>query len=91
MTKCVFEFELGDEVADTVTGIKGIVNARSEWLNGCHRYSIQPRADKKTPHIMPDSFWFDVQTLRKTGEGINKTAPVKKTRTGGPNNSSPRM
>lgn len=32
---------LGSEVKDTITGYKGIVVARSEWLNGCVRVSIQ--------------------------------------------------
>lgn len=42
---------LGDEVEDTVTGLRGIVVARTEWLNGCLRATIQPPIgeDKKLP------------------------------------------
>lgn len=34
---------LGDEVKDTITGFKGIVVARTEWLNGCARVTVQPQ------------------------------------------------
>ena len=35
---------LGDEVKDTITGFKGIVVARTEWLNGCARVTVQPQS-----------------------------------------------
>jgi len=37
---------LGDVVKDKVTGLKGTVMARTEWLNGCVRINIQPKAFK---------------------------------------------
>jgi len=36
-----FKFGLGDQVKDTVTGYKGTIIGRTEWLNGCKRYCIQ--------------------------------------------------
>ena len=33
---------LGDRVKDRITGFSGIVVARTEWLFGCVRLSIQP-------------------------------------------------
>lgn len=34
--------KLGDKVRDIVTGFKGTVISRHEYLNGCVRLSIQP-------------------------------------------------
>jgi hypothetical protein len=33
--------ELGDKAKDTVTGFEGICVARTEWLNGCWRITLQ--------------------------------------------------
>ena len=38
----MFEFKLGDKVKDYVTGFTGVVVGRTEWLNGCIRYAVQP-------------------------------------------------
>lgn len=35
---------LGDKVRDIVTGFEGIAVARTEWLVGCTRVSVQPRS-----------------------------------------------
>ena len=34
---------LGDKVRDTITGQKGIAVARTVWLNGCIRVTVQPQ------------------------------------------------
>jgi len=36
-----FKFELGDEVKDRVSGYKGIIRVRSQYLTGCNVYGIQ--------------------------------------------------
>ena len=36
-----FKFNLGREVKDTITGFKGIVIARHQWLNNCNTYGVQ--------------------------------------------------
>ena len=38
-----FKYNLGDKVEDVVTGFKGILIARTQWLNNCNTYSLQPR------------------------------------------------
>lgn len=38
--------KLGDKVRDTVTGLEGIAIAKTEWLNGCFRWTVQPPIDK---------------------------------------------
>ncbi len=37
-----FKFNLGDKVQDTITGFTGIVTLRSQWLNNCNTYGVQP-------------------------------------------------
>jgi hypothetical protein len=36
-----FIFELGDEVKDKITGFKGIVRSRTQFLTGCNVYGVQ--------------------------------------------------
>lgn len=36
-----FKFHCGDEVKHTLSGYKGVVVARIEWINGCKRYNLQ--------------------------------------------------
>lgn len=38
------KIEVGDVACDMVTGFFGIVVARTEWLNGCARLTLQPRS-----------------------------------------------
>ena len=44
---------LGDVVKDTLTGLKGTVIGRTEWLYGCVRVIIQPTGvkDGKTADV----------------------------------------
>lgn len=49
-------FQNGDEVKDSVTGLKGIIVVISVWLNGCIRYSVQPQEIKDGKPIEPSSF-----------------------------------
>jgi hypothetical protein len=39
----MFKYELGVELQDAVTGFKGIVMGRTDYLNGCQRYSLHVR------------------------------------------------
>ena len=39
--------KLGDRVKDKISGLKGIVVARTEWLYGCVRVTIQPEEVKE--------------------------------------------
>lgn len=70
--------QLGDEVRDRVTGFRGTVVCRSEWLHGCIRITVQPKAAKDK---MPDAITFDEPTL----EVVKAAKPFsRKTDTGGP-------
>jgi hypothetical protein len=37
-----FKFDLGAKAEDTITGFQGVVFYRSQWLNGCNTYGLQP-------------------------------------------------
>jgi len=40
------KFKNGDKVKDTITGFEGTIVCVAVYLNGCIRYSIQPKIDK---------------------------------------------
>lgn len=37
-----FKFNLGDRVRDAITGFEGILTCRTQWLNNCNTYGVQP-------------------------------------------------
>lgn len=79
--KVEFKFSNGEEVKDIVSGFTGIIDCVSLWLNGCRRYSVQPKM-KKGGTEKPDALWIDEESLEKISDGVNKV--VKPTKTGGP-------
>jgi hypothetical protein len=52
---------LGDKVRDTITGMEGIVVARTDWLFGCKRICIQPITLHEDKPI--DALTFDERQL----------------------------
>lgn len=57
-----FKFNMRDKVKDQITGFTGIITARTEWLNGCHRYNVQsPDLDKDGR--VPSTEHFDEEQL----------------------------
>ena len=42
-------------VEDSITGFKGTVNARYEYMNDCTRYEIQPAVNPDNPGNLPES------------------------------------
>lgn len=83
--KVKFKLENGWEVKDLVSGFTGIIDCSALWLNGCKRYSIQPKI-KEGESTMPASVWMDEETLIKISDGVSKV--VESTPTGGPSFSS---
>jgi hypothetical protein len=53
--------ELGQRVKDTITGFEGIAIARTEWLYGCVRVTVQPQSMHDGKPI--DSSTFDEPQL----------------------------
>lgn len=76
------EIELGMKVRDRISGIEGIATARTEFINGCVRISVQPKVDKKT-NTLPAEVWFDDKQLEITGKGVK----IQSKQTGGPTSS----
>jgi len=73
--------ELGDKVKDIVTGFTGIVVAKTQWLNGCWRISVQPQGLKDGKPIEHQA--FDVEQLKILKAKEIKTTPPAKLK-GGP-------
>lgn len=78
--------DLGDKVKDTVTGFTGIAIARTTWLHGCDRVTVQPPLGKDGKH--PDNVTFDEKQLVLVKAAVVKTESKKPSgaRTGGPQN-----
>ena len=75
-----FRFELGEELKDRITGFQGIVIARSQYLTGCNRYSLQKQ--KLNKDGKPEDWQaFDEDMLIHVGPGINAEKDRKR---GGP-------
>lgn len=86
MTKALAQ--IGDQVRDKVTGFAGIVVARTEWLNGCIRLTVQPAKLNKEGGVKPTET-FDIEQLVVTKAGAHAPKPADR-RTNGPMPSTPR-
>lgn len=75
----MFKIELGSKVKDKVTGFKGIVSGRYEYLYGCCRYSVQPEELTKEGKVA-DALSFDEDAL----EILTQAKPHVMKKTGGP-------
>ena len=73
-----FRFNNGDIVKDTITGLKGMVTARTQWLNNCNTYRVQPRELKDNKPV--DSSHFDEPQLKL----VEKEVAEPSAKTGGP-------
>lgn len=81
-----FKFELGATVRDTITGFQGVVTRRTQWLNNCNTYGVQPRELDKEGKIR-DAGNFDEPQLAL----VEEEKPVPSSRkSGGPERSVPR-
>jgi len=74
-------FELGVEAESDVSGFKGIITSRSEHLNGCNRYWLQPKIAKDGK--MPDGCWIDEGELIVLAKPKIKRPVSQKGNTGG--------
>lgn len=51
-----FKFGLGSEVKDAITGFKGVVVYRSQWIHGCNVYGVMPRELKDGSPMKREQF-----------------------------------
>ena len=63
--------ELGDLCKDKITGYEGICVARTEWLNGCWRVTLQAQKLDKDDKV-PEGYTFDEPQIE-----IKKKGKVK--------------
>ncbi len=75
---------LGDEAKDSITGFKGMIIGRCEYLNGCVRFLIQPK--KLKDEKMIEAEWIDVQQIEVTKKVKKKLVEIP----GGPRKNPPR-
>ncbi len=76
------DLPLGRRARDTVSGFEGIIEARTEWLNGCFRISLAPTRLDKDGKIF-DSHTFDAEQIEVLDEQIVEEKPEER-RTNGP-------
>lgn len=60
-------FELGDKVRDTITGVEGVITGIHQYITGCARVSIQPRAG--SDNKVPDAIGADVTVIELVKAG----------------------
>ena len=70
---------IGDIAKDTVTGFKGVVIGRTEWLNGCARLGLQSQTLKDGAPV--EAQWFDENQCQIVKVGAYRTVTRD---TGGP-------
>ena len=76
-----FKFNLGDLVADIVTGFSGIVVVRCQWLNNCNTYGVQ--SVKLKDGVPRERIYFDEPQLQLLRSGVFESSRS----TGGPERS----
>jgi hypothetical protein len=73
------DVNLGDKVRDKITGLKGIAVARTEFINGCVQYLVQPKINKDG--TIPQDVGIDSQSIEVIKPKVKK---IKREETGGP-------
>ena len=78
-----FEFDIGSKVSDKITGIRGVVIARADYISGCNQYLMQPDSTKqqKKDNTKSDSIWFDGPRLNQLN-GSSLVVDTSEKRTG---------
>jgi len=68
------EIELGSEVEDITTGFTGITTSRTEYMNGCVQYFVEPRVAEKSE--LPKGYYIDYQVLKVISKGVSGKYPL---------------
>ena len=76
--------KLGDKVKDRITGFKGIVTGKADYLFGCTQCLIAPMMKGKSVN---DGAWIDEQRL--SVEGQSQFKPPAPATLGGPQMAPP--
>ncbi|KKM65075.1 hypothetical protein LCGC14_1494990 [marine sediment metagenome] len=76
------DLPLGRLAMDMVSGFKGIIESRTEWLNGCFRIGLAPNHLDKDGKML-ESRAFDAEQIEVLPLRVAKEKPVE-ARTNGP-------
>jgi len=68
----IFKIELGAKVVDNITGFRGTVTGRCEYLTGCRQYCVTPKAKDG---ILSEGSWLDEDRLMKKPSSKNPGGP----------------
>jgi hypothetical protein len=60
----MFKYDMGVHLKDVITGFKGVVTARIEYINKCVQYQLQPTSVRNG--IYPASKWIDEEQVAPT-------------------------
>ncbi len=77
---------LGQKARDKITGFKGTITARAQYLYGCDQYCIVPTVDKDGK--IEKSEWFDEGRIEIISAGISPE-DVRMEKPGGPQRDMP--
>lgn len=66
------EDAIGKKARDTITGLVGIITARTVWLNGCVGVTLQPQEPKDGVPI--EAQWFDDAQVEIVDAGVQRVA-----------------
>ena len=69
------DLPLGHLAKDTVSGFEGIIESRTEWLNGCFRIALAPNHLDKDGKML-DAKAFDAEQVVLLPEQVHKEKPV---------------
>ena len=74
-----FKLDLGSEVECRITGFKGIIISRTQWLHNCSTYQVKPqKLNKEGETLISET--FDEPQLKAITPNVIKS----KQNTGGP-------
>lgn len=76
------DLPLGRLARDTVSGFEGVIESRTEWLNGCFRIALAPNHLDKDGKML-DSKAFDAEQIELLPAQVHEEKPAER-RTNGP-------
>ncbi len=62
-----FRFVHGDTIEDIITGFKGIVTGRADYITGCNQYSVTGRVEKDGAKQEHGHMWLDENRVKLDG------------------------
>ena len=71
--------QLGDKARDSITGFEGIAVARTAWLYGCVRLTLQPEKIGKDGKMLESATFDEPQLIL-----VKSVKPALSLATGGP-------